>query len=427
MPVKPESRFAPGRTRDIVCLGRLAVDLYAQQIGARLEDVSSFAKYLGGSSANIAFGCARLGLKSAMLARVGNDHMGRFLTETLEREGCDVSHVRVDRERLTALGAARPEGPRHVPARCSIARTARTWPSTKPTSMKRIIASSKALLITGTHFSTEQVNRTSRRALDYARRNEVRTVLDIDYRPVLWGLTGQGRWRDALHRERRRDRALAAHPAAVRPRDRHRGGVPHRGRQGPIDRCARGGARGDDARRWWSSAARSAARSSTARCPLRSTMRRSRRRRSRSAERARRGRCVRVRLSLRLAARRTDSKPAPHANACGALVVSRHGCAPAMPTPAELDYFLRRSEEDPARMRRPDRDATLARLHRVTPAPQAMGRSVRLRIRSSQPVLRSRAANRRRRSTHRRRSRACSSKPSRRRSSSLASPAASAF
>ena len=78
------SRFAPGRSLDVICLGRIAVDLYAQQIGARLEDVSSFSKYLGGSSANIAFGCARLGLKSSMLARVGNDHMGRFLTETLE-------------------------------------------------------------------------------------------------------------------------------------------------------------------------------------------------------------------------------------------------------------------------------------------------------------------------------------------------------
>ena len=103
MPEQNISRFAPDRTRDIVCLGRLAVDLYAQQVGARLEDVATFAKYLGGSSANIAFGCARLGLKSSMLARVGNDHMGRFLTETLAREGCDISHVRVDPERLTAL------------------------------------------------------------------------------------------------------------------------------------------------------------------------------------------------------------------------------------------------------------------------------------------------------------------------------------
>ena len=60
--------FPVGRRFDLACLGRLAVDLYAQQVGARLEDVSSFAKYLGGSSANIAFGVARLGLRSAMVS-----------------------------------------------------------------------------------------------------------------------------------------------------------------------------------------------------------------------------------------------------------------------------------------------------------------------------------------------------------------------
>src|SRR5438105_10599690 len=92
---------AKGRALDVICLGRLAVDLYAQQIGARLEDVASFAKYLGGSSANTAFGCARLGLKAAMAARVGDDAMGRFLVETIAREGCDVSHVSVDPARLT--------------------------------------------------------------------------------------------------------------------------------------------------------------------------------------------------------------------------------------------------------------------------------------------------------------------------------------
>ena len=56
------TQFAQGRALDVICLGRLAVDLYAQQIGSPLEDATSFAKYLGGSSANIAFGTARLGL-----------------------------------------------------------------------------------------------------------------------------------------------------------------------------------------------------------------------------------------------------------------------------------------------------------------------------------------------------------------------------
>ena len=53
-------------------------------------------------------------------------------------------------------------------------------------------------------------------------------------------------------------------------------------------------------------------------------------------------------------------------NACGALVVSRHGCAPAMPTPIELDYFLQQAAANPERIRRPDLDSTLAHLHRVT-------------------------------------------------------------
>jgi 5-dehydro-2-deoxygluconokinase len=54
------------------------------------------------------------------------------------------------------------------------------------------IRRSKALLITGTHFSTEYIDAISQRALDRARANDVRTILDIDYRPVLWGLTKRG-------------------------------------------------------------------------------------------------------------------------------------------------------------------------------------------------------------------------------------------
>src|SRR5206468_10860699 len=54
------------------------------------------------------------------------------------------------------------------------------------------IARSRALLITGTHFSTKYIDGISKRALDYARNNDVRTILVIDYRPVLWGLTKRG-------------------------------------------------------------------------------------------------------------------------------------------------------------------------------------------------------------------------------------------
>ena len=91
------------RSLDFVALGRAAVDLYGEQVGARLEDMTSFAKYLGGCAANIAVGAARLGLKTAMITRVGDEHMGRYVRETLASEGVDVSHVTTDPSRLTGL------------------------------------------------------------------------------------------------------------------------------------------------------------------------------------------------------------------------------------------------------------------------------------------------------------------------------------
>ena len=50
------------RPLDVICVGRAAVDLYGEQIGGRLEDMQTFAKYLGGSPANTAIGAARLGI-----------------------------------------------------------------------------------------------------------------------------------------------------------------------------------------------------------------------------------------------------------------------------------------------------------------------------------------------------------------------------
>ena len=145
------------------------------------------------------------------------------------------------------------------------------------------LAQSKALLITGTHFSTEHVHRVSTTALERARRNDVRTVLDIDYRPVLWGLTKRG---DGETRFIASD-AVTAHLQAILPlfdlvigtdggvRDRRRQHRHHRG----ADRGARGdagdarrqarpdGLRGDRRRRFRArSTTRSTARASRSRC-----------------------------------------------------------------------------------------------------------------------------------------------------------------
>ncbi|WP_375552464.1 PfkB family carbohydrate kinase, partial [Klebsiella pneumoniae] len=159
---------------DVICIGRVAVDLYAQQIGSRLEDVASFAKYLGGSSGNVAFGTAIQGLKSAMLARVGDEHNGRFLRETLNRAGVDTEYLITDKSRLTALVMLGIKDQETFPLifyRDNCADMALTPDDIS----EEYIASSRALAVTGV-----------------ARRHGLRTALDIDYRPVLWGLTSLG-------------------------------------------------------------------------------------------------------------------------------------------------------------------------------------------------------------------------------------------
>ena len=91
------------KTLDVITIGRASVDLYGAQVGCRLEDMGSFQKYIGGSPTNMAAGMARLGLKSALITRVGDEHMGRFIREELAREGVDLRGIVTDPTRLTAL------------------------------------------------------------------------------------------------------------------------------------------------------------------------------------------------------------------------------------------------------------------------------------------------------------------------------------
>lgn len=356
-----DTTFANGRQLDVICLGRLGVDLYAQQIGARLEDVSSFAKYLGGSSANIAFGTARLGLKSAMLTRVGDDHMGRFLVESLNKEGCDTRAIKVDPERLTAmvlLGIKDRETFPLVFYRENCADMALREEDID----ESFIASSKALLITGTHFSTEGVYKASSRALDYAEKHNVKRVLDIDYRPVLWGLTGKadGETRFIANAQ------VSAHVQRILPRFDLVVGTEE-------EFMIAGGS--DDLL----TALRKVREVSEATLVVKLGALGCTVIHGEIPERLEDGSIyqgIRVEVLNVLGAGDAfmsgflrgwltggdDERCCQLANACGGLVVSRHACAPAMPTLAELDYFF----NSPIPITRPDLDPALNRLHQVS-------------------------------------------------------------
>lgn len=359
--MKNPTRFAAARRLDIICLGRLGQDFYAQQIGARLEDVASFAKYLGGSSANTAFGCARLGLKTALISRVGDDAMGRFLVETLAKEGCDVSHVSVDPERLTAAVVLGIKDRDTFPL-IFLRENSADMAIPEGDVAAEFLAQSRALLITGTHFSTPHVHRVSTLALAHARAHDVRTILDIDYRPVLWGLTKRG---DGETRFIASD-TVTAHLQGILPLFDLVIGTQEEfaiaGGSTDIIEALKAVRRVTDATLVVKRGPMGCA---VIDGPVPASL-----------DAAFNGPGVTVEVLNVLGAGDAFSAGfnsgwvrgedyaacSRYANACGALVVSRHGCAPAMPTRVELDYYLANARRIP----RPDRDVDLTRLHRVS-------------------------------------------------------------
>ncbi|PKR89905.1 5-dehydro-2-deoxygluconokinase [Pleomorphomonas diazotrophica] len=177
------------KTLDLIAIGRASVDLYGQQIGTRLEDIGSFAKSVGGCPANISVGTARLGLKSALVTRVGNEQMGRFILEQLARETVETSGITVDRDRLTALVllAVEDEG---VSPMIFYRSDCADMALSEADIDEALIARSRSIVVTGTHFSRPHSEAAQRKAIALAKKHGTKVVIDIDYRPNLWGLAG---------------------------------------------------------------------------------------------------------------------------------------------------------------------------------------------------------------------------------------------
>ena len=349
------------RQLDIISIGRAAVDLYGDQIGSRLEDMGSFSKYLGGSSGNIAYGTSRLGLRSAMLTRAGDEHMGRFVREEFESVGVDTSNLITDQERLTGLVILGIKDQDTFPL-IFYRRDCADMALCKEDINPDFIASSRSILMTGTHLSTPKTYDACMAAIEAAKAAGTKVVLDIDYRPVLWGLTGIG---EGENRFVSNDK-VSAHLQTVLPlldlvvgteEEVHIAG-------GTTDTIA---------------ALKKIRELSNATIVLKlgalgCTVLDGAIPDSMDDFDVFTG--VRVDVLNVLGAGdafmsgflrgwllgKDYQTCCQYANACGALVVSRHGCAPAIPSAEELDYYIAHAEEIP----RPDQDTELNYLHRVT-------------------------------------------------------------
>lgn len=178
-----------------VILGRAGYDLYSAEDGVPLDRVRRFTCGLGGSSANIAVGLARLGWRVRLAAALPDDAIGRFLRRRLAAEGIGLEALQTVAGRTASLcltQIAPPQGAEQVFYRCHPADAALRW---SPAIGAALRASRGGVFLTnGTSLCAAPSRAATRRGLRQARLAGLTTVLDVDYRASSWpSLAAAGR------------------------------------------------------------------------------------------------------------------------------------------------------------------------------------------------------------------------------------------
>ncbi len=170
---------------EVLTTGRVGVDLYPLQSGARLADVTTFARFLGGSATNVAVAAARLGRRAAVITRTGADPFGDYVHQALRQLGVDDRWVAAVSGLPTPLTFCELFPPDHFPLYFY------RWPKAPDLELRAdeldldAIAAADVFWVTTTGLSDEP-SRSAVMAALAARGRRRHTVLDLDYRPMFW-------------------------------------------------------------------------------------------------------------------------------------------------------------------------------------------------------------------------------------------------
>jgi len=173
------------RSYDVLTMGRVGVDVYPQQVGVGLEDVQTFGKYLGGSPTNVAVAAARLGRRSAVITRTGDDPFGRYVHTALRGLGVDDRFVSSVPGLPTPVTFCEIHPPDDFPLYFYRLPTAPDLQIHAEELDLEAIRSAAVFWVTGTGLCEEPSRRATLAALE-ARSGRGTTVLDLDYRPMFW-------------------------------------------------------------------------------------------------------------------------------------------------------------------------------------------------------------------------------------------------
>ncbi len=174
-----------GDRMDACVLGRIGYDLHAVEQNRPLAKVDHFSRHLGGSSANIAVGLARLGLRVGIVSCLGKDALADYLLGVLGKEGVDTRFVQLAEGYNTSLCLTEVSPPDHFP-QVFYRREPADTQVVVGTEELAYIREAQAFVTNGTSLSASPAREATLSALKAARETGRRTVLDVDYRASSW-------------------------------------------------------------------------------------------------------------------------------------------------------------------------------------------------------------------------------------------------
>jgi 5-dehydro-2-deoxygluconokinase len=170
---------------DVITFGRSSIDLYSQDVGTTFNDISGFDAFVGGSPLNIAVALARLGSNATLLTAVGNDKVGEFIVNFLNKENVNTHCIPVKntaRSSAVVLGIEPPNKFPLVYYRDNAADSQVTIDDVQNSNVQEY----KILLINGTALNIEPSRSSTFYATEVAVKNNVDVVLDLDFRADQW-------------------------------------------------------------------------------------------------------------------------------------------------------------------------------------------------------------------------------------------------
>lgn len=183
---EPARRSAPtAMEHDLITLGRCGMDLFSQNIGAPFAAIQGFDAHIGGSPTNIAVAASRLGLRTALLTAVGPDLVGDFVLAHLAAEGIATDFIPRKPGTKTGLAIVGVEPPDRFPLVFYRDNSADIWLDVDDVKAAPL-TQTRALLLSGTALSRGSCPEATLYAAEQAHAAGVTTYVDLDLRPDQW-------------------------------------------------------------------------------------------------------------------------------------------------------------------------------------------------------------------------------------------------